>query len=340
MTSDDSLFTLDHALRRKFVLAAGKFFPPMQSLYNCIDYQPLLARPKGLGLDPFGADRANQFIAEGLAGPEPFFAGRFGSTELTVTLRWLKSRKSSVVERLYSWLAIGEFPFFSTTGNVSITYDSGFYPLEKKSLGKFAELMITSMPELDLIGSWVPGENLFEEQLSHAEVTELSSLEPFFSESPWTSALAGKRVLVVHPFVESIRNQYELNRAHLFDDPALLPKFDLLTIKAPQTLSKASSEFPTWFEAFDWLDSEVQDQRFDVAIVGAGAYGFPLSARIKKRGGKVIHLGGATQLLFGIIGKRWELMHNYAPLMNGHWVRPQPSEVPTKLHRKGIKDYW
>ena len=45
---------------------------------------------------------------------------------------------------------------------------------------------------------------------------------------------------------------------------------------------------------------------FDVAIIGCGAYGFPLAAKLKQAGKQAIHLAGATQLLFGIKGKRWE----------------------------------
>ena len=45
---------------------------------------------------------------------------------------------------------------------------------------------------------------------------------------------------------------------------------------------------------------------FDVAIIGCGAYGMPLGAMLKDAGKTVIHLGGVTQILFGIKGKRWD----------------------------------
>ena len=48
------------------------------------------------------------------------------------------------------------------------------------------------------------------------------------------------------------------------------------------------------------------EEIFDVAIIGCGAYGMPLAAMLKQAGKQAIHLGGATQLLFGIKGKRWE----------------------------------
>ena len=36
-----------------------------------------------------------------------------------------------------------------------------------------------------------------------------------------------------------------------------------------------------------------------------------VSARLKKAGKKTIHLGGSTQILFGIKGKRWDSRENF-----------------------------
>ena len=45
---------------------------------------------------------------------------------------------------------------------------------------------------------------------------------------------------------------------------------------------------------------------YDVAIVGAGAYSLPLAAHARDTGHAAIQMSGATQLLFGIKGKRWD----------------------------------
>jgi phytoene dehydrogenase-like protein len=79
---------------------------------------------------------------------------------------------------------------------------------------------------------------------------------------------------------------------------------------------------------------------FDVAIIGAGAYGLPLAAHIKRLGKKAIQLGGATQILFGIRGRRWDRMPFFQGLYNEHWVRPLPEETP--LNFQSVEDgcYW
>ena len=81
-------------------------------------------------------------------------------------------------------------------------------------------------------------------------------LYPKSGVKPWTAALKGKKVLVVHPFSESIKKQYENNRLHIFerqfeaDD--MLPEFELHTIKAVQTLAgEGDNRFKTWFEALE-----------------------------------------------------------------------------------------
>ena len=79
---------------------------------------------------------------------------------------------------------------------------------------------------------------------------------------------------------------------------------------------------------------------FDVAIIGAGAYGLSLGAFIKRSGRQAIHLGGAVQILFGIKGARWNAEPEVSKLFNEYWVRPLPSEAPAqyKLVENGC--YW
>jgi len=53
-------------------------------------------------------------------------------------------------------------------------------------------------------------------------------------------------------------------------------------------------------------------------------------------------LAGATQLLFGIKGKRWEefIVWPYANLFNEHWVRPGIKEKPKNANIVEDACYW
>ncbi len=179
------------------------------------------------------------------------------------------------------------------------------------------------------------------EYCNSAELVELGCLESFRFNNPWSKKLEGKKVLVVHPFEDSIKEQYFNNRTKLFNDPNVLPAFELKTIKAVQSLG-SKANYNTWFEAYDHMCRQIEGTDFDVAIIGAGAYGLPLAAFIKKMGKCVIHMGGATQILFGIKGTRWEIAYkdSIAKLFNDYWIRPLEIERPSTYKDVENGCYW
>jgi glycerol-3-phosphate dehydrogenase len=79
---------------------------------------------------------------------------------------------------------------------------------------------------------------------------------------------------------------------------------------------------------------------FDVAIIGCGAYGFPLAAHVKRMGKKSIHLGGATQILFGIKGKRWLDDKNFDNIINEHFVFPSAADKVNNYQLMEGGAYW
>ena len=84
------------------------------------------------------------------------------------------------------------------------------------------------------------------------------------------------------------------------------------------------------------MKEQIDRTDYEIAILGCGAYGLPLAAHVKRQGKKAVHLGGSTQFMFGIIGKRWE----GNPLINENWVRPAPEETPAlAVHVEG-GCYW
>lgn len=169
---------------------------------------------------------------------------------------------------------------------------------------------------------------------------------PLLTRTPWTLALEGKKVLVVHPFVETIRMQYaKIDK--IFPKETILPKFELITMKAVQTSAGGTAEFNTWFDALQYMEDQIDTYDYDVCLLGCGAYGFPLAAHCKKCGKQALQLGGITQLIFGIKGNRWETGDKYtkeypyaATYYNDEWVRPSKQEIPVKA--KNVEDscYW
>jgi len=243
----------------------------------------------------------------------PFAALRLGRSELDTMNYYLRERRGGA-----RWK------------DTQICSNAGFFPADDGLLDEFAQLFLADIGEADFMGVWfIVGEDrIAREYCPDAELMPPRSLEPYYHSEPWSRALGGRRVLVIHPFAESIREQYEAKRERLFRDPNVLPLFELRTVKAVQSIAGEPTGFSNWFDALDSMKTQMDAIDYDVLIVGAGAYGLPLAAHAKRSGRQAIHMGGATQILFGIKGRRWDEHEVISKLYNDAWVRPKASEVP------------
>ena len=220
--------------------------------------------------------------------------------------------------------------------------NAGIFPLSDQLLTRFAEIYSAALQEVDLLGFWqTTYQARWLDSLTQLPVlAPLEALEPYFYSNPWTAALAGRRVLVVHPFAASIASQYSLNRQVLFPDSEILPEFDLEVLVPPQTLAPSTDGYADWEEAYNDLVHKTLERPFDVALLGCGAYGLPLGAAIKRRGRKAIHLGGSLQILFGIRGRRWDTSPLFQHFWNDAWVRPSAAETPQRANAVDSGCYW
>jgi hypothetical protein len=268
-----------------------------------------------------GNDRISQLLATG----RPLMVTRLGWNELLTTFFYVNER-----------IGNRNTPYPPDVA-ASLSQNAGFFPATEECLDRFARLMLDGFPNADVMGVWFAPDHehiVCNTYCPGADLVEFGCIEPFHYKNPWTAQLAGRRVLVVHPFAESIRSQYSRKRTQLFADPQVLPEFELTTLKAVQSIAGHRVDFATWFDAHDHMCREIAKIDFDVAIIGAGAYGLPLATYVKGLGKQAIHMGGVTQILFGIKGKRWETAYadTTAKLFNEHWIRPSKSETP-KEHR-------
>ena len=277
------------------------------------------------------AEEINIYIRNLILSGKPFLAGRFGATELSCVRTFdfeVSSKYDKVLSQMKMW--------------------SGFFPSEKEMGFNFKNLMMKSIPSADVMGIWMlPFEEYYLNKYGKTDLktTYLFDLEPWSSpENPWSAALKGKKVLVIHPFAETIKFQYQ-NRVNLFPGTEILPEFELKILKAVQTVAGTKDDrFDSWFDALDWMYQEAIKIDFDVAIIGCGAYGFPLAAKLKQVGKQAIHLGGATQLLFGIKGKRWDEKtgtYEYVQkFFNDAWVYPSDEDKPKAANKVEGGCYW
>lgn len=260
------------------------------------------------------AQEGNQWIKEALLSGRPFMAGRFGLTEMNPVI--MRERNFGSEEE-------------RAEADKHICIDSGFFPCESEAIDRYRTVFLEAIPSMDLMGIYFfinNEEYMIEKFMDRPYCTLPRALEPFYYEEPWSKALEGKRVLVIHPFADTIKRQYE-KREVLFQNPDILPEFHLETIKAVQTLAdQRDDRFQDWFEALAWMKSQIDAVDFDVALLGCGAYGIPLQSYIKSMGKQSVYVGGGLQILFGIKGKRWDSHPIISGLYNEHWVRPGETE--------------
>lgn len=284
---------------------------------------------------------SNSLIADMLNDERPCMIARLGANELSTMANYLGVHHKSQYKSVKGYIK-GKSPEWWWNRNIMYQMQNiaGFFPATPENMKKFSELMISDLGKVDLLGSWLKQEEFFKKELIGARKVMLEDLEPFFSDKPWTWALEKKKVLVVHPFADQIQEQYLL-RNKLYNNN-LLPEFTLLTLPAIQSLAGEKTQYKDWFEALDVMKDQISKIDFDVCILGCGAYGFPLAAYIKGMGKKAIHLGGVTQLLFGIKGARWEnyIVYPYMNLYNEYWVRPGEKYRPKNAAVVEGACYW
>lgn len=299
-----------------------------EKYFNKDPYLPVYANHWVLGLNETN-ERLQQMIQSG----KPFMVARFGNTELSVMTSVLKRRifghTAENNARLEEW--------FQNLQDLS-----GFFPNQIEMAEKFTDLMLSCCREVDMLAMYHchMDDYMVTEYMKKCKVTFLNHIEPWRSKKPWTSALEGKKVLVIHPFDESIRQQYQ-KREQLFPNTKVLPQFELKTLKAIQTIAGETDErFKTWFEALEYMYQEAMKIDFDIAILGCGAYGLPLAAKLKKAGKQAIHMGGVTQILFGIKGRRWLDNPRAGITFNDAWTFPKESETPKNCNLVENHCYW
>ncbi len=271
----------------------------------------------------------NERIAEIIREATPTAIGKIGGTEL-----------ASLV--FYTKILAG-----SQNNNELIHYahklnmESGVFPENESVFKNFCDDFLKILEHMDYLAVWFnPGEATIVNQYApNAMLSELTSLEPYYHLHPWSQELKNKKVLIINSFTDSIKQQYEKRNYVWQNKPLVLPDFVLKTIKVPLYAAVVKPQFKDWFETLKAIKNQMSEIDFDVAIIGAGAWSLPLAVHAKTIGKIGIHLGGATQILFGIKGSRWQNHRIISNYFNDYWCYPSASETPPQSVTVG-DGYW
>jgi hypothetical protein len=225
----------------------------------------------------------------------------------------------------------------------------GLFPVTKQIFDRFVSEYPDSVRSLDLVAQWQLG-GTYEAALEAAVLDRLCPqavrvgyyfLRILNPHAPWLNDLAKLRWLVIHPFEKTIRAQLpHLAKLGVYSESArgdlARRARDTEILACPQLPYMVPPRHRNWFEALDDLKSRMEKIKFDIALVGAGAWSLPLVAHAKAMGKKGMHLGGSLQLMFGIKGGRFDNNRIY----NSRWTRPLPADVPDNHQLMENGAYW
>jgi len=282
------------------------------------------------------SESGNLLIKETLSELSPKLISRFGTTESSFIIEYLKKlgrniESEKVAQDLWNL--------------------SGVFPLNKETLDAFFCEYQNALSFIDICGVrcgseefafWEQEELMTSMLRKECSIVDIELLFPLKMENPWTNALKDKKVLIIHPFIDSMSKQFNI-RDKLFKNEDFLPEFTPIWVKAPQTLRQVSKMAQDdWMVRLNELDELIMKIEFDVALIGCGAYGLPIAKRVKQSGKTAIHIGGALQLFFGIRGNRWvKLLESAHSQINiEHWTWPSSEETPPEAHEIERAAYW
>lgn len=290
----------------------------------------VLKPTKYAGKKVYADYEGNEIIKKLIESGKPFLVGRPGATEIYLI------QQGNMLSRKLRKPANDE--------EYKMAYvNSGIFPRTAEFVKKYAPYAAKTINSCDLlnVSYCVMEDYVYKTNMQKkTQLTYIRALDYWRFKEPWTKSLKGKKVLVVSPFADTIQKQYKV-REKIYKDSEILPEFTLYTVKAVQTGGMEKDErFKDWFEALEYMYSEIMKYDFDIAILSCGAYSLPLGAKIRDAGKGAIHMGGVCQMLFGIKGRRWHDEPGAGDFFNEYWVYPSEEETPKSANIVENHAYW
>lgn len=288
-------------------------------------------------IDTLSISESNKRIIQLLQEENPFIINRLGiGDETHLSFEYLSTKK---INKKYL------SPLCNLNGVYSKTEDLSDYQA-------FCIKYLESIENSTYLASFqfnsrniVKIQNFFSKKYNIKQIHS-RSLEPFYvcldNEIPWTHFLKHKKVLILSPFVESFKKQLSNNFQIFKDKKIFLDDQQFVFYKTYQTIA-GNKLHNNWLETFELMCNDIEKLDFDVALLGCGSYGLPLCNFIYSLNKSSIYIGGGLQLLFGVMGKRWEANKMWNKIIeenNTKFIRPNNNECIKNQNSIEQGCYW
>ena len=208
--------------------------------------------------------------------------------------------------------------------------NAGIYGIKNnEQLKKYCDLYENSIKNCTAIVNWETKHDIYfsklynlknfqrgTSQILHYFQSNICQEKDMFDlNTPWTLYLYGKKVLIINPFIKSIKKQ--LKKKFRFSNNNFFHKDqEFIFYKCYNTIT-GNHIHKNWYETYCIMCNDITKIDFDIALVSCGGYGLPLCDFIHKNLNKsAFYIGGQLQLFFGITGNRWVASKNYKKRIN------------------------
>jgi hypothetical protein len=296
------------------------------------------------------------WLATQVAESRLFAAGKLGTSELNAILFYVSNRASEGSGAKPQYPDMIKRHMFVNAGLFSAAHTT-----QEQALDDWCDHMIKEvLPQMDGLAEWNPISPLYESMVLNAYSPDsarfpLRSLEPYYcakQQHKWTARIPpGHELAVVSPFAATIESQYT-KQADVWSSasPWSISPPTVHTIRAGYSPSLSAVGLRSswsadilrggWRAAVLNIVERVAESGAKFAIIGCGCLSLPIAAALKKHGISSIHLGGATQILFGVKGRRWASHDIISKFFNDAWVSPADDETPTSAASVEGGCYW
>jgi len=171
-------------------------------------------------------------------------------------------------------------------------------------------------------------------------------------QTPWTSKLKNKKVLVISTHRESILKQWKNIDKIWGDNRDVVAPFDLVdVIRSPYHPLIDERQPPnckTWLQSVEYIKDKIDNYDYDILLAGCTTSA-PLYTQHAKESGKIgIQTGGTIQLFFGVTGYRWtkevKMYERWEEMYNKFWIFPLKEDEARRrkdlIHLETNFAYW
>lgn len=268
---------------------------------------------------------------------EKFLIGRLSGNETNFVGKYLKN--NTITKHLV----------------YSMSNNAGILLKNIEDIKQYITNYLDAVKNSDLLGIWTGGMlsqcmefyKYLEETQINTNVIAAQSLEPYyyFEESEYylDQIFKNKKILVLTSHSNTIKKQIK-QLEKIYPDKKIFNDCQFFVYKTASQHC-GNSDGNSWLYHFNNMKEDLKKiQRFydfDIAFVGCGGFGMPICNYIYSELDKsALYIGGAIQLLFGVLGKRWNANKTINKIKNDYWCYPEDSDKHGKPELVEGGCYW